>query len=292
MSSAMGTKIKWHEFRDDLESFFYLLLFNSIRYQVCAPPDLAAFREVSETFFQSAHYEGDELCGGTEKAKYLKAATDAPFFPRHELEKMLSAPHASLIEEIRLLFRPAYLVGQDLEEAIPQAKRKLNLPWSQDALIDHLGSSKAMTEVFRQHLAMPGWREGDSGHDLFPDWGVPPEMPVWCKWTPPTSLQKRSTPDSIPASNETPASIPAPAPEHRIRLAISTSAPPYTPSSSTDAPAPLVHGVKRARDEAGMDCDGNEDGDHSAPSLKRARPSLKKPSAIPTQSAQRPEGGC
>ena len=180
---------KVHEFRDDLELFLHVLLYHSIRY---IKHDASHFFEISSTVYR--HFDStfrdnlQQTRGGEGKRDYFNYALPAPL-GYATISKFLHPAHATLIDDLQILFVPLYTrMERNLGKLYP----------SKDNALKQLVSSEKYLQIFKEHLGKDGWPTHNKSCDMLRFWPPPSDIllllqasNIWASKTP--SFNKCST---------------------------------------------------------------------------------------------------
>ena len=180
---------KVHEFRDDLELFLHVLLYHSIRY---IKHDASHFFEISSTVY--CHFDStfrdnvQQTHGGEGKWDYFNYAPPAPL-GYATISKFLHPVHATLIDDLQILFVPLYTrMERNLGKLYP----------SKDNALKQLVSSEKYLQIFKEHLGKDGWPTHNKSCDMLRFWPPPSDIllllqasNIWASKTP--SFNKCST---------------------------------------------------------------------------------------------------
>ncbi|TFY59276.1 hypothetical protein EVG20_g7849 [Dentipellis fragilis] len=142
-----------HEHCDDLESIFWLLVFNILRYQPNVAKVVRQLNDkLQQVFDSSCEDEKGRVFGGEGKIGFVYMSS----LPDEDLQDALHTSLAGLLQELRRIFFNAYMKAGVLPEEVMKAAR------------NSLRNMNAICDVFRKWLAEGHWPEDDAAVD--PRW--------------------------------------------------------------------------------------------------------------------------
>ncbi|KAI0273356.1 hypothetical protein BC834DRAFT_204192 [Gloeopeniophorella convolvens] len=181
---------KFHELSDDLESFFWVLIYQLFRFRIPSEAMTAVYLPQVQFIFNQCCPSEKVATGGIGKRQFL-AGTSGPY----TLSLFVKTRCLDIVKEIHALFRSAYhlttaVANKDVDHVIEDYRARD--PTVQQAL-QKLRSSKALLDIINKHLASP--------------WGVANDGSLALPSTDPTSpsakqLKRKGAPDTSSGSDE------------------------------------------------------------------------------------------
>ncbi|KAI0273318.1 hypothetical protein BC834DRAFT_928374 [Gloeopeniophorella convolvens] len=156
---------KSHELLDDLESFFWVLLYQIVRCRGSSSKDLQDEAKTVFDYSKRSHHV-NAIVGG--KGKHWCLKNDE--LSSADIGDIVKTPCADIIEDMRSLFADFYLHVRGVPEYKPEAVRKLEDKRARDPTVQEarkaLQSSKALLDIFEKRLASPWEITDDASENL------------------------------------------------------------------------------------------------------------------------------
>ncbi|KAI0273357.1 hypothetical protein BC834DRAFT_1030174 [Gloeopeniophorella convolvens] len=167
MGLLMNPTTRPHELQDDLESFFWVLLYQIVQCRGAHMSMRQEFRDAITHVFDSSA-KSDTLravVGGTGKCLCLKDSTLASGI----IEELVKTPCNEIVEEMRGLFADFYLhVAVEAGLFSESMQRKIEEKRARDPLVQAahttLRSSRALLDILEKHLKSP-WEITDDASE-------------------------------------------------------------------------------------------------------------------------------